>query len=69
MHAKSGLGFRYPGFRAGQPFGALHRFDATASWKTDEGAVALSRSGSRVFIIEGCPDDVDQNRLMSLLIQ
>jgi hypothetical protein len=58
---------RYPGSRAAQLFEAPDRPMATASWKTDDGSVALVWSGSRVFMIEGCPDDVDGNRLMSLL--
>jgi hypothetical protein len=58
---------RYPGSRAAQPFEARDRPFATASWKTDDGAVALTWAGSRVLIIEGCPDDVDGNRLMALL--
>jgi hypothetical protein len=59
---------RYAGAQATRLLEATDRSTASISWKTDEGAVALDWSGSHVFIIEGCPDSVDANRLMSMLM-
>jgi hypothetical protein len=62
------VNLRYPNAQP-HPSEAPDRPAAIASWKTDEGAVALNWSESRVVIIEGCPDGVGLDRLMSTLIQ
>ena len=41
----------------------------TLSWKTNEGAVVVKRSGSNVFVMEGLPDGVDPGPLLTLLKQ
>jgi hypothetical protein len=63
------VALRYPGAQATPPIEGMDRLTTAAFWKTDEGVVALNWTGSRVFILEGCPDGSDQNRLMSILIQ
>jgi hypothetical protein len=63
------IDLRYPNAKVTRPFEATDGPTATASWKTDEGAVGLNWSGSRVVIIEGCPDGLDPSRLMSVLMQ
>jgi hypothetical protein len=58
---------RYPGAQAAKVFEAPDRSGAMASWQTDEGAVGIQRVGSRVFIVEGCPDGVNPNLLIEVM--
>ena len=60
---------RYPRAQDTHFFAAPDAPKGVASWKTDDGAVAVNWLGSRVVIIEGCPDGVDPNRLMTVVGQ
>ncbi len=61
------INLRYPGAQATHPVEPPDGLAGFASWKTDEGAAALSWSGSRVFIIEGCPEGVNPDRLFAAM--
>jgi len=60
---------RYPGAQANEPSASPDAPERTLSWKTNEGAVIIKRSGSNVFIMEGLPDGVDPFPLLTLLKQ
>lgn len=62
------VGLRYPNARADNRFDAPDRPMSISYWKTGEGNVSVEWSESRVFIVEGTSDTVDETHLMSVLM-
>jgi hypothetical protein len=59
---------RYPGAQSNGPALVMpDRPTGVETWKTNDGGVSVNLRGSRVFVIEGRPDEIDESRLLTLL--